>query len=75
MIGRASAVAILAQDTSLAAAAKQAFCFKGSHFEFLLEQVFLDQPALVLFFAVDTNEPPVGFKPTTSRLLSGCSTN
>ena len=23
----------------------------------------------------DGNKPPVGFEPTTSRLLSGCSTN
>ena len=50
MIDNVSTVAILAQGTSLAVAAKQAFCFKGSHFVFLLGQEFLDQPVLVLPF-------------------------
>ena len=30
---------------------------------------------MILLFLHIINEPPVGFEPTTSRLLSGCSAN
>jgi hypothetical protein len=44
VVANVSTVAILAQGASLAAAAKQAFCFKASNFVLLLGQVFLNQP-------------------------------
>jgi len=44
VVADVNAVAILAQGTSLAVAAKQALCFKASNFVLLLGQVFLNQP-------------------------------
>ena len=44
VVADVNAVAILAQGTSLAVAAKQALCFKASNFVLLLGQTFLDQP-------------------------------
>jgi len=44
VVADVNAVAILAQGTSLAVAAKQAFCFKAGNCVLLLGQVFLNQP-------------------------------